>query len=496
MKGIIVKPLMCTGLIYTGMIVALAACSMAPRYERPESPVEEQLSQLNVSQGKPQETKAGKNTPAEGTLVSIGWREFYRDPQLQQLLGKALENNRDLRVAALNVQQVQAQYRIERAQLFPKLGIDAAGTRQRLPASLSATGTDAVNTQYSVGLGVAAYELDLFGRVKSLQEGALDQYLATVEAQKSAQLSLVAQVSDAYYTWAANRSLLDLAKDTLVRQRESHAMVQRRFDVGLASELDLSQAASVVHAARVDKALYQRQLAQSFTALELLVGAPLDATELQKRLQIGAQELANIPAVLDSRTLLQRPDILQAEFQLKASNANIGAARAAFFPRIALTASGGTASSELNGLFESGSGTWSFSPQVSLPIFAWGANKANLDVARLRKDANVARYEKAIQTAFKEALDSLQALGTFGEQLQAQQDLVDTYAQNLQLAELRFEKGVDSFLEVLVSQRSYNSAQQVLLTTRLAQLRNRITLFKALGGGVRETVSSFVAVSS
>jgi multidrug efflux system outer membrane protein len=468
----IIKPLMCVGLT-----VVLVSCTMAPRYERPESPVAEQLSRLETEYA-----GAGQDVSVNG---AIGWREFYRDAQLQGLLEKALENNRDLRLAALNVEQLQAQYRIERAGLFPDLDLNASSIRQQVPASLSLTGAETITAQYSVGLGVAAYELDLFGRVRSLQASALEAYLSTVEARKSAQLSLVAQVSDAYYTWASNRTLLDLSEDSLARQQQSHAMVQRRYNQGLASELDLSQAVSSVHAARVDRALYQRQMAQSYTALELLIGASLDKTQLQKSLRIDEEELASLPATLNSRALLQRPDILQAEHQLKAANADIGAARAAFFPRIALTANGGTASPALSGLFDSGSGTWSFTPQLSLPIFTWGANKANLDVARLRRDADVARYEKAIRAAFKETLDSLQALDTLSEQVQAQRDLVAASAHSLELAELRYEKGVDSFLEVLVSQRNYNSARQALVTTHLAQLRNRITLFKALGGGAQ-----------
>ncbi len=464
-------------LIGAGLTLALASCSMAPRYERPPSPVAEQLSALSA------EHSLGGT---QGSVVAgIGWREFYRDPRLQGLIETSLENNRDLRLAALNVAQLQAQYRIEWAGQFPGLDVNAGGTRQQLPASLAPTGAETVTAQYSVGLGVAAYELDLFGRVKSLRASALESYFSTVEARKSAQLSLVAQVSDAYYTWASNRTLLDLAEDTLARQQQSHAMVQCRYNQGLASELDLSQAASSVHAARVDRARYQRQMAQSFTALELLTGVSLDASQLRKSLQIGTDELAKLPGTLNSQVLLQRPDILQAEHQLKAANANIGAARAAFFPRIALTATGGSASPELNGLFDSGSTTWSFTPQLSLPIFAWGANRANLDVAQVRKEASVVRYEQSIRIAFKETLDSLQALETLSEQLRAQRDLTEASARNLELAELRYEKGVDSFLEVLVSQRNYNSARQALVTTHLAQLRNRITLFKALGGGAR-----------
>ena len=459
----IIKPLLCAS-----SLLALAACSMAPHYERPDAPVT-----LN------------ETAQSEKMAADIGWRDFYRNQQLQTLIEQALENNRDLRVAALTVEQVRAQYRIQRAQLLPTLNATGSGTRQRVSEAISETGESYIAEQYAAGVGISAYELDLFGRVQSLKNAALEQYLATDQARKSAQLSLVAEVADAYFTWVSNTELLSLTENTLKARQDSYAMVKRRYDSGLASELDLSQAATALHSARVDAALYQRQLATSFTALEVLVGTSLDADNLQAAWNDEVM-LADLPDAVTSEVLLQRPDILQAEYNLRSANANIGAARAAFFPRISLTGSYGNASPELDNLFDSGTRAWSFSPQITLPIFAWGANAANLDVARLQKDVNIAVYEKAIQTAFKEVRDSLQSQSTLDAQLEAQQDLVTASARSFELAELRYQRGVDSYLEVLDSQRSLNTAQQALITMRLAKSRNQLTLYKALGGGLQE----------
>ncbi len=449
-------------------LLALAACTMAPHYERPVAPVVID--------------EAGQS---EIYAADIGWRDFYRDQQLQTLIEQALENNRDLRVAALTVEQVRAQYRIQRAQLLPALNVSGSGTRQRVPEVLSETGESYIAEQFSAGVGISAYELDLFGRVQSLRNAALERYLATDQARKSTQLSLVAEVADAYFTWVANTELLSLTDSTLKARQDSYDMVKRRYDSGLASELDLSQAATALHTARVDAALYQRQLAISFTALEVLVGKSLNADELQA-VWNGESMLADLPATVTSDVLLQRPDILQAEYNLRAANANIGAARAAFFPRISLTGSYGNASADLDNLFDSGTRAWSFSPQVTLPIFTWGANAASLDVANLQKDMNIAVYEKTIQTAFKEVRDSLLSQSTLDAQLKAQQDLVTAAARSFELAQLRYERGVDSYLEVLDSQRNLNIAQQTLINMRLAKSRNQLTLYKALGGGLLE----------
>ena len=452
-------------------LLLLSACTMAPHYERPASPVAQQTD--------------GATQAEQARAADIGWREFYRNAQLQSLIEQALENNRDLRVAALTVEQVRAQYRIQRAQLLPSINISGSGTRQRVSEAVSETGNSFISEQYSAGVGISAYELDLFGRVQSLKDRALAQYFSTDEARKSVQLSLIAEVADAYFTWVANVEFLSLTDNTLAARRQSYDMVKQRFDMGIASELDLSQAATALHLARVDAALYQRQLSESFTALQVLVGTSLNSDQLQAAWD--DEMLAEFPEHISSQVLLQRPDILQAEYTLQGANANIGAARAAFFPQITLTGLYGNASSELDNLFDSGTYAWSFSPRISLPIFSWGANVAALDVANLQKDVNVARYEQAIQSAFKEVFDGLSAQSTLLMQLDAQQDLVAASGRSYELAELRYEKGVDSYLEVLDSQRSYNTAQQSLIGTRLARMRNQVTLYKALGGGLLET---------
>lgn len=453
------------------------ACTMAPHYERPDFPIDEITTTNN-----------------ESVLVAnIGWRDFYRNQQLQTLIAQALENNRDLRIAALTVEQVRAQYRIQRAQLLPAINTSASGTRQRVPAALSEIGESFILEQYSAGVGIAAYELDFFGRVQSLSRRALEEYFATDAARKSAQLSLVAEVADAYLVWVANNELLTLTENTLSAREQSYDVVKRRYDAGLGSELDLSQAATALHTARVDAAVFQRQLEQSLTTLQVLVGGTLDTSNLLDGWSAD-EMLAALPATISSTVLLQRPDIQQAEHRLKAANANIGAARAAFFPRISLIGNYGHASSEFDNLFDSGTRSWSFSPQITLPIFAWGANAANLDVANLQKDVDIARYERAIQAAFKEVRDSLQAQTTIDQQLAAQQDLVDAAERSFTLAELRYEKGVDSYLEVLDSQRSLNAAQQALINTRMLKARNQLTLYKALGGGLREESVDAAAV--
>lgn len=459
-----VKPLICAAVLLT-----LAACTMAPKYERPALPIGKDLS-----------------AQAEGVLAAdIGWRDFYRDEQLQALIQQALDNNRDLRIAVLTLEQVRAQYRIQRAQLLPAINASAAGTRQRVPEVLSETGESFILDQYSAGVRIAAYELDLFGRVQSLSRRALEEYFATDAAQKSTQLSLVAEVADAYFSWVANKELLTLTENTLNAREQSYQVVKRRFDAGLGSELDLSQAATALHTARVDAAQFQRQSEQSLTALEVLIGAPLDADSLQAKWNHEGM-LGELPDTLSSDVLLQRPDILEAEHRLRAANADIGAARAAFFPRISLIGSYGNAGPDLDSLFDSGTRTWSFSPQITLPIFAWGANAANLDVAKLQKDVNIAYYERAIQVAFKEVRDNLQAQETIDRQLSAQRDLLDAVERSFSLAELRYEKGVDSYLDVLDSQRSLNAAQQALINTRMLKARNQLTLYKALGGGLLE----------
>ncbi|MDB6445821.1 MULTISPECIES: AdeC/AdeK/OprM family multidrug efflux complex outer membrane factor [Pseudomonas] len=452
--------------------VVLSGCSLIPDYQRPEAPVAAQYPQGPAYEP----AKAASQAAAEQ-----GWKQFFHDPALQQLIQVALENNRDLRVAALNIDAYAAQYRIQRADLFPAVSATGSGSRQRLPARASQTGEAAISSSYSATLGISAYELDLFGRVRSLSEQALQSYFATEEARRSTQISLVANVANAYLTWQADKELLKLTQDTLATYEQSLQLTTRSADVGVASALDLSQARTAVENARVQLARYTRQVAQDENNLTLLLGTSLPANLNTQPLSDDL--LSEVPAGLPSDLLQRRPDILQAERNLLAANANIGAARAAFFPSISLTANAGTLSPDLSGLFKGGSGTWTFAPQINLPIFNAGSLRASLDYAKIQKDINVANYEKAIQTAFQEVSDGLAARRTYNEQLQAQTAYVASNQDYYRLAERRYRIGVDSNLTFLDAQRQLFSAQQSLITDRLAQLTSEVNLYKALGGG-------------
>ncbi len=474
---------------YTLAPIALAAfltgCSLMPAYQQPAAPVPASF--------------AGDASPGATTMpaAELGWRNVFTDPALQRVIEMSLANNRDLRVAVLNIEKARARYRVQDAALFPAVNASGGGTGSRTPGDLSATGQPTVSHSYSATLGFSAYELDLFGRVRSLNAQALEQFLSTAEARRSTQISLVAEVATAYLTMAADQDQLKLAQDTLASQSKTYQLNQRSFDLGVASALTLRQAQTSVETARVDVERYTGQVMLDRHALVLLVGTDLPAELLPKALPDGAtataNPLASIPPGLPSDLLQRRPDILQAERTLKAANANIGAARAAFYPRISLTASAGSSSSSLSGLFNGGSGTWSFVPQISLPIFDGGANQANLDIAKADRDIDVAQYEKAIQTAFREVSDALAQRSTLGRQLDAQQALVGATSDSYQLSSERFKRGVDSYLSVLDSQRSLYTSQQNLITTRLSRFTNLVTFYKTLGGGWVETTGTPVA---
>nr|WP_315236994.1 AdeC/AdeK/OprM family multidrug efflux complex outer membrane factor [uncultured Albidiferax sp.] len=453
------------------LALALAGCSsLAPDYQRPAAPV-------------PASFATSSTAPAGAAAADIDWRSFFADARLQSLIAQALANNRDLRIAVLNIEQARAQYRIQDASTWPTVNASGSNTAGRTPASLSSTGQAVVGHQYSATIGFSAYELDLFGRVRSLNAQALESFLATAEARRSTQISLVAEVASAYLTWAADAERLALAQQTLRSQSDSFALTQRSYQLGNASALTLRQQQTSVDTARVDVARYTGQVALDQNALALLVGAPVPAELAPTSLGDSLGPLETLPAGLPSDLLQRRPDILQAEHQLKAANFNIGAMRAAFYPRISLTASLGSGSNELSGLFKAGSGSWSFVPQISLPLFDGGSNQANLDYATIGRDINVATYEKTIQTAFREVADALAQRDTLGAQLEAQQSLVGTTAESFQLSDARFQKGVDSYLSVLDAQRSLYSAQQTLIATRLSRVSNAVTLYKVLGGG-------------
>jgi len=455
---------------------ALAGCSttLAPDYNRPAAPVP-----TNWPSG-----PAYKAGPPATTnqAADIPWREFYVDAKLRKIIELALADNRNLRAAAMTIEKTRAMYRIQRADLLPTVSAVGYGTKQEIFANVASFEEKMKVEYYSVNLGFSSYELDLFGRIRSLKERALQQYLATAQAHRSLQISLIAEIAGVYLNLAADHERLKLARDTLDSQEATYELIQRRYEIGDASELDLRQAQTGVEAARTDAAKYLGQVAVDENALNLLAGAQVPPELLPGELgEITA--LKDISAGLPSEILLRRPDILQAENQLKAANANIGAARAAFFPSINLTGNYGTMDDQLGGLFKAGSGVWQFTPQITVPIFDTGRNWAGLDSAKADREIYLAQYEKAIQTAFREAADALALYGTVLDQMEAQQSLVEASSVTYGLADARYRSGTDSYLTVLDSQRALYNARQGLIAVRLARLANLVTLYKVLGGG-------------
>lgn len=449
----------------------LGGCSLAPHYERPASPVATAFPE------------AAAPAATATSAADVAWKDFFGDPRLQRLIALALEHNRDLRVSALTVDQIRALYDIQRTALIPSLDALATGTRQRTPGDLTSNGKAATTSSYRVGLSVTSYELDLFGRVASLRDEVLEQYLATDEARRSVQISLVAAVATQYLTLVSFDEQLALARQTHEAVRASYEIARSRYDIGTASELDLHTAEAQVEAARTNIALYTRERAQAANALDVLVGHALPA-DLPAPGSLATQNLlADLPAGVPSDLLQRRPDILRAEHTLKAANADIGVARAAFFPSIKLTAFGGTSSSQLDNLFSSGQNTWSFTPQITLPLFTAGRNRATLKVAEIEKQIEVATYEHTIQNAFREVADSLVARSTLEEQVAAQTARLVAEQKRFDLSDLRYKNGADSYLVVLLAQQDLYAAQQSLIQVRLSRLANLIALYKALGGG-------------
>ncbi len=447
----------------------VAGCSFIPTYERPAAPVPQAYPLAGV-----------ESTTSARAAADIDWKEYFTDPRLQRLIGMALGNNRDLRVAMLNVEQARAQFQIQRANQFPTVNAIASGTRQP-----SAT-TGSYANQFQVGLGISAWEIDFFGRVAALKEQALAQYLATDEARKSAQISLVAAVASGWLTLMADEELLDISRRTLETRDESVKLTRVRLENGVSSELDNRQAESLAQAARATYAQQQRQRMLDENALVLLLGQPLPddiRASLPSSRLADATPMQALPAGLPSDLLVRRPDVRMAEQQLIGANANIGAARAAFFPRISLTAQFGTVSDELSGLFKSGSWAFSLAPQLALPIFDAGRNQAGLESARAGREIAVAQYEKSIQTAFREVSDALAGQATLQEQVDAQRAQAQADAKRFELSDLRYRNGVASYLDLLDAQRSLFATQQSLVVTRLQQLQNQVTLYKVLGGG-------------
>jgi len=460
--------------ILAGGVLLLSSCSLAPKYTQPQAPVPAQWPQ----------GEAYKNNPAEpgtsaGSIMSR--KDFFTDTKLQKIIETAILNNRDLRLAALNVERVRASYGIQKAELFPKINAGGSASRQRVPADLSSTGASMISNQYGVNLGISSWEMDFFGRIRSLKDQALEEYLATTEVRNNAQIMLVSEVARAYMTLAADKGNLLLAQSTYKAQLSSHGLIQKRHEKGLATDLDLHRAQSQVDVAKRDVSRFTQLVAQTQNALDLLAGSKVAENLLPASLE-SVSPPREISVGLSSEILLNRPDIVAAEHQLKGAYAVIGAARAAFFPRISLTTAFGTASSELTSLFGSGSASWNFAPQVVLPIFdarTWAA----LKVSKADKKIAITRYEKTIQTAFREVSDALAIQGTITRQVSAQESLVNGVKKIYDLSNIRYTKGLDSYLSVLDAQRSLYAAQQGLVSLRLAKLANQVTLYAVLGGG-------------
>ena len=455
------------------LVVILSGCSMAPRYQQPTVMVAPSFPTANIA------TQTGAVAAS-----NLGWQEYFTDARLRQLIELALANNKDLRVAALNVEAVRAQYAIARADRLPAIGATGTGTKARVAEDLSAVGRSYITESYNVGLGVTAFELDLFGRVNSLSNAALNQYFAQEQARDATQISLIASVAKAYFAQRSAQANMNLSERVLKTREESKRLTDLKFKAGVISAIDVDTAVSQIEAARSDYAAAERNRDQARNALVLLVGQPLPEN-LPAEAPLTAQ-FANseLPVGLPSEILYQRPDVRQAEFALQAANANIGAARAAFFPRISLTGSVGSGSTELSALFTGGNATWSFVPQITLPIFTWGQNKANLDLAEVRKNIAVAQYEQTVQSAFRDVADALIARRTLLQQYQAQQRSDKATAERYRLVNMRFQHGVSSSLELLDAERSSYASAQALLQTQQTLLENRADLYKVLGGGL------------
>ncbi len=454
-------------------LLLLAACApKKQKYSQPTPPV----PQAWTTGGVP---AAAAADPAPSDLP---WKEFYADDRLRQVIALAIENNRDLRLAALNVQLYEAQYRLQRSAQFPTVGAGASADSYYIPADTTKDGHSSIYFNLRAGLQVSSWELDLFGRVRSLKERALQQYLATQQGRTSTQMALISSVAASYLTLAADHESLKLAQATLNVRQSSFDLIRRSRDIGLKTDLDVSQARSLVEASNVEVVRYTGQITLDENALNQLVGAQIPAQLLPDTLS-PMDSLKDVSAGLSSDILLRRPDILAAEHQLRSNYANIAAARAAYFPRILLTGSGGFTSTALDELFSFRALTWQFAPQVSVPIFDAGARDANYKIAQVQRDAAIAQYDQAIQAAFRETSDALTLRARLLEREQAQAALVATLDETRRLTEARFKAGIDNYFSVLDAQRTLYNGQQSLIDTRLARLANRVTLYKVLGGG-------------
>jgi multidrug efflux system outer membrane protein len=450
----------------------LAGCTLEPPYHQPPLPV-------------PAEVANGYGA-VEAAPAIQSWRAFFGDQRLATVIAKALANNRDLPAAVANVQIARSNWIIQRAQLFPAINGQLGATFSQTPASVIGTEANGAYNEhiYSAELGVTNYEVDLFGRVRSLSKSALEQYFASKDARDAAQISLVGQVAQAWLTLGADRSLLAVANDTVAEAKASLDLTKAKFDHGEAAQSDVDQALSLVGQAEYDVGRYSTQVAQDKDALDLLAGTSITDDLLPAGIDDEANILGALPTGVSSGVLRARPDVLEAEEQLKAANANIGAARAAFFPQITLTGSGGVSSVALSSLFTGGAGAWSFVPQLTQPIFDAGKNRAGLKQAKAQRDLAQANYEKAIQSAFRDVADALAQRGRIDQQLGAQQTMTDAAADAVKLTRAEYTRGAASYLDVLVAERTLYAAQLTLATTRLLKASNLVSLYQALGGGL------------
>ena len=463
-------------ILFGALITLLAGCSLAPFYQRPAMPTAASYPGVN-----------GATAQATPGIEQLGWREFFTDTRLRELIVQALENNRDLRIAMQRVSEARGLYGIQRADRLPGISADATASRSRVPAALSPTGQAATANQFEATLNLSAWELDFWGRVRSLTTAALESYLATEEARSAIVISLIAQVATTYLFERELDERIAIAQQTLTTREDSYRIAKRRYEVGYASKLDAAQADALLNQARADRASLLRQRDQNHNALTLLVGSPVVAPENRPLSQIERDFVRTLSAGLPSDLLLNRPDVRAAEHRLKAANANIGAARAAFLPRIMLTGNLGTASTDLSLLFGAGSSLWSFSPSLTLPIFDGGRNRANLDVAKARNNIAVADYERTIQGAFREVADALAERRWLTEQVSAQQATLAAQTERASLAGLRYQNGAAPYLEVLDAERDRFAAEQALVQVRRALLSSIVNLYAALGGGAVHT---------
>lgn len=459
-------------MIFT-LITLLVGCSFIPEYQRPEAPVPKEWPRGDAYQDSKYE--------GASNATELKWNEFLQDKNLQKIIEIAFKNNRDLRLSALNVERARAYYGIQRAELLPAVNVSASGQRQRVPADLSNTGKAETFSEYNVSIGIISWELDFFGRIRSLTKMALEEYLAQESSYRAARLSLISAVATAYYTYATDRENLMLSKDTLKTQEENYILIKSQYESGIMSEIDLHRARTQVETAKEAVARYTQVVAQDKNTLDLLAGEPVAEELLPQGLQ-SVVAPKDISPGLSSEVLLKRPDIIAAEHTLKAYNAQIGAARAAFFPTISLTTLFGTASDQLSNLFGGGSRAWSWQSQGIMPIFdarVWAGYRAS----KVEREIAVANYERAIQTAFKEVADALAVKGTIDDQIRAYESLVQSLSDTYRLAKMRYDEGIDSYLSVLDAQRALFQAQQQLNNLRLSKHSNLTTLYKVLGGG-------------